>query len=64
MRCQARLDFTNERRFRSGAERNVKQQMINTTLCHYGQTLFQMGSGWEYTLKGLDSLWIESILEI
>jgi hypothetical protein len=41
MRCQTRSDFTKETRFRPGAERNIEQQIINTTSCHYGQILFQ-----------------------
>ena len=48
MRYQVRLDFINETRFKSGAERNVEQQKINTTLCHYGQIQFLMESEFQY----------------
>ena len=34
MRCQARLDFTDETRFRSCGKRNAKQQKMNTTMCN------------------------------
>ena len=33
MRCQARLDFTDETRFRSCGIRNAKQHKMNTTMC-------------------------------
>jgi len=50
MRCQAQFNFTNETRFRSGGERNVEQQKMNTTLCHNGQTQFPMEPEFQYIL--------------
>jgi hypothetical protein len=64
MRCQARLDFTNETRFRSDAERNIEHQMINTTLCYCGSNPISDEFKMRIYQKRLDRLWIESIWEI
>jgi hypothetical protein len=64
MRCQARLDFTSETRFRSGAERNIEQQMINTTLCYFGSNPISDGFKMGIYLKRIRHLWIQSIWEI
>ncbi len=64
MRCQAQLDFTNETRFRSGAERSIEQQMINTTLCYCRSNPISDGFKMGIYQKQLDSLWIESVWEI
>jgi hypothetical protein len=45
MRCQAHFDFTYETRFRSGAERNVKLQKMNTTLRYEGSNSISVGAG-------------------
>jgi hypothetical protein len=46
------FDFTSEIRFRSGAERNIEQQIVDTTLCHCGSNVISDGlQKLEYIIK-------------